>query len=138
MGAWGRGPFENDSALDWVGELEESEDISILGDAFDAIPRADEEYIEVDEASAAIAAAEVVAAMAGRSMATALPGEVQTWMAGKPKPKPPLIKKAIRAVQRVLKSSELQELWEESGAFAEWGASVDELVARLSSTLPAK
>lgn len=30
MGAWGHGPFDNDDAGDWVWELEESEDFSVV------------------------------------------------------------------------------------------------------------
>jgi hypothetical protein len=37
MGAWGHSAFENDDALDWVAELEEVENTSILIAAFDAV-----------------------------------------------------------------------------------------------------
>lgn len=30
MGAWGAGPFDNDAALDWVWELDESSDLGVV------------------------------------------------------------------------------------------------------------
>jgi hypothetical protein len=59
MGAWGHRTFENDSALDWLGDLAEG-DPSLVGEALDvAAGSAEDAYLEVDEASAALAAAEL-------------------------------------------------------------------------------
>jgi len=37
MGAWGTGNFDNDTALDWVYDLEDREDLSLVVDTIDAV-----------------------------------------------------------------------------------------------------
>ena len=113
MGAWGSGSFENDDAMDWVIDLEEAGDLSILTDAFEAVTDQDADDLEAPDCAAALAAAEVVAAMAGRP-AAALPDEVTAWIAGREPASGPLKALARRAVDKVLAGSELAELWEES------------------------
>ncbi|HXG08753.1 MAG TPA: DUF4259 domain-containing protein [Gemmataceae bacterium] len=129
MGAWGHGSFENDDALDWVGELEGAEDTEPISEAFDAVLEA-EDYLEAPEASRGIAAAEVVAALIGQPAAK-LPGEVTSWLVGKKPPKPALVQKAQRVVKRILKNSELKELWAESEDSAKWQQEVEGLLHRL-------
>src|SRR5262245_57776335 len=132
MGTWGTGTFENDSALDWVGQLVEGEDDSVLETAFDAVIETDEDLIDSDECCNALAAAEIVAAMGGKP--STLPDEVTAWMKGKPKPTPALFKKARDAVAEVLTDqSELLELWKdaEPDDFKAWKAGVDDLKKRL-------
>jgi hypothetical protein len=131
MGAWGHEVFENDDALDWVAELEESEDASALVTAFDAIPDDADEYVEAPEASAALAAAEVVAAMLGKP-GRGLPKEAAAWVKGHRTVSPKLQKRARRAVSRILANSELAELWAEGNDFGAWKASVEDLLRRLS------
>jgi Domain of unknown function (DUF4259) len=80
MGTWGHSAFENDDALDWIAELEVAKDTSILMAAFEAVLKADEDYIEIPEASIIISAAEVVAALLGQADPS-LPQEVQAWVA---------------------------------------------------------
>jgi hypothetical protein len=134
MGAWGHQTFENDDACDWLCELEDAEDPSVLADTFDVIPKEADEYVEAPEASMALAAADVVAALLGRPAAK-LPEEVTAWLARQEGVKPALVKKAVRATRRVLTSSELRELWEESEDFPKWQAAVEDLLKRLSSPL---
>ena len=65
MGAWGIGTFENDDAGDWVDRLEESEGLTLLTETL--APAADPSgYLEAPTCTEALAAAEVVAALAGR------------------------------------------------------------------------
>jgi hypothetical protein len=133
MGAWGSGTFENDSALDWVGQLTESDDASPIEEAFDAVIETDEDLIDTDDCSNALAAAEIVAAMSGRGSG-ALPDELNAWIKGKPRPGPDLVKKARDAVAEVLTDqSELLELWKdaEPDDFKAWKAGVDDLKKRL-------
>ena len=62
MGAWGCGSFENDDAVDWVYEFESS-GVAAVASALEHVSSiAEDEYLEAPEASAAIAAAEIVAA----------------------------------------------------------------------------
>ncbi len=95
MGAWGSGPFENDDALDWAQSFVEAEDglsggqtdepgkIDLIvgplaiaaggmededdDDAEDGETEGAGDYIETDLAAHAIAAAEVIAAVRGKS-----------------------------------------------------------------------
>ena len=62
MGAWGHGSFSNDAALDWLAELRGG-DPDLFGEALDRIVAAEDDvYLDVDDCSAALAAAEIVAA----------------------------------------------------------------------------
>ncbi len=65
MGAWGYGPFENDDAMDFVGDLETATGTGHLSTILYAISDDRTEYVEAPESSVAIAAAEVVAALLG-------------------------------------------------------------------------
>ncbi len=130
MVAWAHGSFDNEDALDWVSELECAEDTEPISEAFDTVLEADD-YLEVSEASMGIAAAEVVAALIGKP-AVKLPDEVSSWLVGKKAPKPVLVKKARLVVKRILKDSELKELWAESEDLAKWQREVEGLLHRLS------
>ena len=131
MGAWGTGSFDNDDALDWVSNLEESEGNSAIEDALDAISPDDSEYIEAPECSMAIAAAEVIAAL-GYRPSRDLPDNVREWVRGRPIPDERLRQRARDAITRILRSSEFQELWAESPDAAAWTASLQNLQERLS------
>jgi hypothetical protein len=130
MGAWGVGTFENDDAGDWVYRLEESDDLSLLTQSLE--PAADPKgYLESPTCSEALAAAEVVAALAGRP-APDLPEEVQSWLkAHRSKVPNDLRDLALRAVDQVAGDSELKELWQESDEMAAWADRVQELRGRL-------
>jgi len=129
MGAWGVSPFENDNALDWVWNLEEAEDTSVLSDALDAVAAAEE---IVEDCEEAIAAAEVVAALLGRAVAD-LPDEVTEFVKkhGKKKPSPKLVKLAAAVVRRISKASDLKERWDESESAKEWQKTMKDLLKRL-------
>jgi len=130
MGAWATGPFDNDDAAAWAGELDDAEP----GDRPDLIRTAlaeaadEDDYLKVAVAEVAIAAAAVVAA--------AQPGgpEPESGFApaflrlGEPVSLPDdLVPLALRALDRVVADeSEWCELWEESG----------ELDAALTSLAP--
>lgn len=132
MGAWGHKSFENDDAMDWIGELETATDTAPIVQAFDEVLQA-EDYLEAPAASVGIAAAEVVAALLGRPAAD-LPDEVSSWLVGKQPPKPGLVRKAQAVVKRVLEESELQELWAESEDSTKWQQEMEDLLHRLSVT----
>lgn len=74
MGAWDVGSFDNDSAADWAGDLVDGGSPQTVIDALEAVANLGPgEGIDSDLAVEAIAAAEVVAAAAGR------PGEVTAY-----------------------------------------------------------
>jgi hypothetical protein len=131
MGAWGVGPFENDDAGDCVWQLEEAEDLTLVQAALEAAAQPEGDPGS-SASSEALAAAEVVAALAGHP-ASDLPDEVQTWVAAHSiTVSPDLRALALRAVERVSSKSELQELWAESDEGRDWSRRVEELRGRLA------
>ncbi|WP_083325981.1 DUF4259 domain-containing protein [Hymenobacter coccineus] len=131
MGAWGNRNFENDQAMDFVGDFIDSPSLESIEDALTTVVDLGEEgeYIEVDEASVALAAAEMVAASFTKP-APDFPTELQPTSdsigIGVA-----LKKLARKAVNQVMKKSELQELWAESGDFTEWEVIQKDLLERL-------
>jgi len=131
MGAWGAGSFENDDALDFVGDLVDDGDAQQVLAALDAIPS--EGYIEAWNATPAIAAAEIVAAAHGRP-GPDLPEDVAEWVA---KHRGSITAKMLTlarvAVKRIAEDeqSELRSCWEESDSLSEWQAAMDDLLKRL-------
>jgi hypothetical protein len=130
MGAWGHGSFENDGAGDWAVELMESSDVAAIDAALDDVLENEDDYLEVDFGERAIAACEVVAALAGRPNSD-LPDEVTEWVKGKPAPGAVLLRKARQALKAILTASESRDLWEESEHFADWKATLADLQKRL-------
>jgi len=132
MGAWGVGTFENDDAGDWVYQLEEANDLDLVRGTL--LAAADPEgYLDTPTCSMALAAAEVVAALAGRS-APDLPEEVRTWVGAHRLTLPPdLLALSVRALDQVAAGSELKELWAESEESGTWVDRLQELRSRLAT-----
>jgi hypothetical protein len=129
MGAWGLQSFENDDALDWLAELADSADLSVLKAALEF----EEDYIEAPEACNALAAAEVVLALLGKPR-VGLPKEAREWVAQNPLDAKPLVNLAIHALTLVLgENSELKELREESDKLDLWQRDVHDLLSRLKA-----
>lgn len=130
MGAWGAGSFENDDAGDWVWELEEADDSQFLRAALERVTQIGDGYLEAPLCTQAQAAAEVVAALLGRPVAQ-LPEEARAWVeAHSGRHEKSLAPIALEALKRIRSRSELQELWDESGA-DEWHTVLDDLERRL-------
>jgi len=132
MGTWGHGSFENDTAMDWIYGLEETSEMTILGDTIGSglEMMESEEGMDADTACNVLAAAEVIAAMRGKPSED-LPDSVKSWIEGKPKAPPELSKAAFLTVNSLLQKSELKELWDESDESAKWVEAVNSLVTRL-------
>ena len=132
MGTWGAGPFDNDDAGDWVYELEGADDLALVRDALEEAVEA-HGYLDQRDGAIAAAAAEVVAAAAGRPNSS-LPEEVQAWLdTVSPKPTASDLDLARRALQRVCADkSELAEHWTRAGR-EDWQAHVNDLLARLDA-----
>jgi len=133
MGAWGAGNFENDTAMDWVYDLQKSKRLKLLKTTISNVLKADQ-YIEGYIGSEGLAAAEVVAALNG-SPAEKLPPKVVDWVKSqKRKPNEKLIDNAKQAVNRIRNEeiSELKVLWEEGDEPpTDWFSAVDDLIERL-------
>ena len=133
MGAWGFGSFENDDAGDFLTDLAESGDLSLIREILDNVVTSTE-YVEAPDASQAIVAAEAIAAALGRpTLAGQNEEELQSWVTRiRPKIDPDLVSKAKDALTRILApNSELLELWEEADEFSDWQATVTDLSRQL-------
>ena len=130
MGAWGAGSFENDDAMDWVGSLAEGSGDTVLREAFASVAVTDDRYLQAGDCAIAIAAAEAVAAARGRPTGS-LPEEVTAWVQKKPAVSADLLGLAKAAVDRVVRKSELQELWDESDSADDWRTAMTDLRGRL-------
>ena len=131
MGAFGAGVFDNDDALDWLEELLASDGAGLIMGALDDALAA--EYLEIPEASAALVAAEVLAARNLRASA-ALPEALRRWteradivLTAQ------MLARAQTAVARVARESELAEAWAETEAADQWQASLADLRERLDA-----
>lgn len=130
-GAWGSGSFENDDALDWVGDCADGRPGVSVSAAFAAVLTGD--YIQAPDGSAAVAAAEVVAAAVGKP-----PSDPPTELAACLKRLPTedmrnLIVIARQALSRIVdpKISELSQLWQEAKSET-WRREIANLEARLA------
>jgi hypothetical protein len=129
-GAWGVGSFENDSAMDWVYELEQSKSSSLLNVTFGLVQG--DGYLEVDSCSAVMAAAEIVAAMKSKSYIK-LPKNVKTWAKlNATALNAELVSKAKASIAYCTNqsNSELAQLWQESSE-KEWFNNISELNSKL-------
>jgi hypothetical protein len=125
--------FENDAALDWLADLEESNGLDLVVESLET-PREDG-YLDADVGVTAIAAAEVVAALVDRPSAS-LPDGALEWVAQYASDShSALVPKAIAVIGEVLgTNSELRELWEENEEdFPTWESTLLDLKARLAS-----
>lgn len=135
MGTWGARAFDNDTAMDWVWELSESDDLSVVTSALEA-PLDDDadDVLGAGLCEVAIAAAEIVAALKGHPPES-LPQEAAAWVKrhkGKLKVDQELIDTAHDAVARVAADSELRELWDESDEVDSWDKAIQDLQKRLN------
>jgi len=123
VGTWDKGPFDNDEAADWCGELNDAppgERVAMIRAALaEAADRDD--YLDADVAARAIAAAAVLAAQRpggpptdsvygpgflAEGVVLDLPGDLPAL--------------AVRAIDRVTgDDSEWRELWSDAGAYDE-------------------
>lgn len=126
MGAWGSGPFDNDDAADFLGELIEVADWSVAAAALDAVLATADEYLEAPESSMAIAAAAIVAHSVGGYIADLAPEDAPA-IAALGAPPAELLIKAKAALVRIRKQSELADLWEEAAAKDEWMVTLDSI-----------
>ena len=131
MGEWGAASFENDPASDWFLLVEEAVDPGVvIASALDGAV-GESEYLGLDQACEALAAAELSASCAGHASAR-LPDNVRYWVDTHPhQPHDSEIDQAVQAVQRVREESELRDYWERGVDRDKWLGEVDDLTRRL-------
>ena len=119
MGTWDAGPFDNDAAADWCGDLHDAapeQRIDMIREAFTAVVNhGSEDYLDSDIAVDAIAAAAIVAAQLPGGPAITSPYAPDFILEGGtvevPDDLPAL---AIRALERIDgPNSEWPALWED-------------------------
>jgi len=133
MGTWDSGSFDNDEAMDWVYELEEADDFSILAESFETVIEQRDDSPDETDCAIAICAAEVVAGLFNNP-ADDLPAEVVSWIEDQPTPPESLRKLARTSLRVILQDSGLKELWEETDIYHEWEESVRDLLTRLQES----
>lgn len=119
MGTWDVGPFDNDAAADWCGDLDEAapgQRPGIVRDALTAVLDTDEEYLDSDLAVEAIAAAALVAAQRpGGTKVTSSYAPDFLLAGGRLDLGDDVPALAVRALDRVVgDESEWRELWDEA------------------------
>jgi hypothetical protein len=132
VGAWSGESFGNDDAQDWAADLVASGDREVVRETLERVASfAADDYLEAPEGSMALAAAEVVAAAAGRPRTSDPDAEhALEWVAEHPEVASlaPLARKAVDRV--TAQNSELRELWAEDPAV--WAGPVEDLRGRLA------
>ncbi len=139
MGAWGYGHFEDDSALDFMADIEESSNPKkVIGNTFEKAIAAD--YIESDEGTAVVVAAAYVDGQINGTKFSggdqAEPLSVDTFAnRHRDVDLSDLRKNAVQALNKVLgENSELKELWEENEEdFPLWKQGIQLLIKRLEN-----
>lgn len=134
MGAWGVGTFEDDTALDWIEEEYSSAGVEAVRSALqDVIDVEAGDEIELDLATAARAAAEIVALAfdAGGDLGSDV-AETVGEHAEQVAEYDDLPALALVALARISgEGSELADLWAESSDSSGWENAMADLTARL-------
>jgi Domain of unknown function (DUF4259) len=135
MGAWGHGSFENDDASGWVSEFD-ADGVGAVVSALEHVSQlGEDEYLEAPEASVAIAAAEMVASardgdLSGLSFEDDRKAfsKHQHALTGSH-----LVELARRAIERILRQSELKDLWRDGVEpdRQSWFKGMDKLFSRV-------
>jgi hypothetical protein len=129
VGAWGVGSFDNDDANEWLDRLDSPAHIDR---ALRAVAEAaSDQYVSAASCAAALAAAELVAACAGRPPMQ-LPEPAAAWVRQRSGIlDADLRARAANAVDRVERDSELADLFDETAVHEEWHAVLRDLLERL-------
>lgn len=130
MSAWSTGTFDNGDAMDWLVELQATDDDAFLQATLEV---AGEGYLEAPDGARILCACELVAALTGQT-ASELPGIAREWVEQHPVlDVHALLPIAMDGLDRVLAmDSELEELWRENAdEYTAWRQNVLTLKARL-------
>lgn len=129
MGAWGYGILENDTVLDWVEDLLETQDLSLITEAIEMVLSDSE--IESYTAEIALGAIEILAALQDRPGNKEYDEELENWINRHNGQGKELLVHSQKALGKILYESELRELREGSEKFEEWVKIIKELEGRL-------
>jgi hypothetical protein len=139
MGIFGIDGFGSDEALDWLQGLDPNAGAEPVVRALRVAVESPDPYLDSRRAQVALAAAELVAALHGRPNRS-LPDPALRWLAAQTDP--PLgadgskdldaLVLATRALDFVVTSSELAEIWSQQGDQRRWQSALDDLRMRLA------
>ncbi len=150
MGTWGTDSFANDAAWDFLGEFVDADDamkVKMVRDALMTAANEETPYIEHESLGweSAVAAAEIVAACAGKPHPDLPKSEVDceagmfAWSKVHGVRQQELSSSSMRtlaitALGKTRAGSEIANLWEDAGPeeVADWRAGIEDLVARLA------
>src|SRR5689334_11183239 len=128
MGTWGIAAFENDGALDWMGDLPTGDGWAPVNEVFGDVELGEP---PAPACTRALAAAELVAAARGHA-AKQLPESAVSWLGAMATPPPEeLVTRSRVAVERIRRTSELRALFQEVGELRSWSAELRRLETRL-------
>jgi hypothetical protein len=128
MGAWGAQLNECDGTLDFLGEVGDSRDWSVVENRL-RLYVAEGGYEDAEEAWAA---AELVSAALGKPSIHLDPALAE-WARAHEADARKIKDQAGEAVRLIAEESELSELWAESGDAAEWQGAIADLKARVEA-----
>lgn len=138
MGTWSYQPFGNDTALDWVAELIESKNLSVIQETLDNAIDGGADYLDAEIAEESLAAIEVLAKLKGKAtQIDAYTEEVDLWVSEnftKIKITAALSKKALEVLKLIQsENSELMKMWKDADNedFSKWNNNLTELINAL-------
>ena len=130
--AWASGLFDNDEAMDFVGDLAEAPEWRTVVQMLDHVTKT-AGYLEAPEGEIAVAAAAIVAASVGD--VTILPDSHRDLKAALGKAPEGAVALARSALARVVgPASELDELWQEGEDHDAWLTQIAALQTTLSAS----
>lgn len=138
MGILDTDAFASDDARDWLLRLDPADGHEPLNRTLLSMVSGSDAWLNAPRAQETLAAAELVAALHGHP-SPALPPAARAWVtqvrAGSPTgaaPNDDLLALATRALDLVVTSSGLAELWSQQAEEARWRTAMDDLRLRLS------
>ncbi|GAB2839592.1 hypothetical protein GCM10027277_03160 [Pseudoduganella ginsengisoli] len=136
MSVWDIGPFDNDLALDWVQDLQESNDLYYIEDTLNNVLEEGETFIPMPFACEALAAIDVLARLQGQPGDEAV-DDVDAWvetLRKKFKRRADLVEKSLKALELIVsEKSELANEWAQTDEHVAWRGMVEQLRARVTA-----
>ena len=134
MGAWGHEIFDNDAACDWLDRLLVRDDLVWIETTLDQVNQADD-TIDIEQASAALAACETLAFLRGRPGLHEAPlDSLKQWAdAHQHLGTDHLVAPAAAALGRINSDQcQLKQSWQEANQYDPWAATVDDVARRIA------
>ncbi|UPK72787.1 DUF4259 domain-containing protein [Chitinophaga filiformis] len=130
MGTWGTRNFENDGSQDWVFEMMDNKDGGMVADTLQFTLNKDG-VLDISECEDALAAAEVVAALAGKASEDFPEDPLDNLDSLQLLATPALRKLAANVVEKIRTASEMKDVRTEEGQLDSWDGVLADLIKRL-------